>query len=335
MNLFARILSHGFALVVVALLAIGLIYRGELFPEYHLPDALSLGHKPDDSATHHKPVTDQATVTEPVQPADVAADVTTPPEPEFMPSVAIDRGMPEPATTGGLTAGEQTEAAESEAAAGPPPTEKAEEPAVAADTAAAQQEIQESIPPAAETQDVAPRPAAGEADIATQEPEVGIPVGAEAPEPEVAGSVAEGVAEVAAPAATTFQTEAGTESTVADVQAAASHAHATPAVTPYRVLAAAREAYWLRDYAAAEQKYQELIALDPGNPDGYGELGNMYFSQGDWEKASAAYYEAGTRLAAQGMYERARQLVEVIRGLNGGQAGDLEQQIDAAESAVR
>lgn len=115
-----------------------------------------------------------------------------------------------------------------------------------------------------------------------------------------------------------------------DVEAAGT---ATPAATEagiYRLLAAAREAYWLRDYALAEQKYRELIALQPGNPDGYGELGNMYFSQGDWEQAAAAYYEAGVRLADEGYSREAEQMVEVIRGLNGPQAGDLEQRLRSA-----
>ena len=158
-----------------------------------------------------------------------------------------------------------------------------------------------------------------------------------APEPAARAAIDTAAPEpaVAATVATPLPDDAGDAGTVEpDVPPSPVPARKTPAVTPYRVLAAAREAYWLRDYAAAEQKYQELIALEPGNPDGYGELGNMYFSQGDWDKASASYYEAGTRLAAQGMYDRARQLVEVIRGLNGEQAGDLEQQINAAESTT-
>ena len=50
MNLFARILSHGFALLVVALLAIGLIYRGELFPDMELPAFLALDETRKDEA---------------------------------------------------------------------------------------------------------------------------------------------------------------------------------------------------------------------------------------------------------------------------------------------
>ncbi len=100
-----------------------------------------------------------------------------------------------------------------------------------------------------------------------------------------------------------------------------------PAESPYRLLAAAREAYWLRDYATAEEKYQAMIDLDPSNPDGFGELGNMYFSQGKWELASATYFEAGKRLADEGLLEQARQLVDVLKGLQGPQAKALEKYI--------
>jgi len=101
---------------------------------------------------------------------------------------------------------------------------------------------------------------------------------------------------------------------------------------PYQLLAAAREAYWLRDYELAEGQYRKLIELQPDNPDGYGELGNMYFSQGSWEEAASAYYEAGTRLLKDGLLVQAQQLVDVIRGLNGSQADDLAKQVDAAQA---
>ena len=74
--------------------------------------------------------------------------------------------------------------------------------------------------------------------------------------------------------------------------------------------------------------------MDPDNPDGYGELGNMYFSQGQWEEAASAYYEAGVRLIRQGLLDQAEELVAVIRGLNGGHADDLEQKIKEARSAA-
>ena len=60
----------------------------------------------------------------------------------------------------------------------------------------------------------------------------------------------------------------------------------------------------------------------------------MYFSQGKWDESAAAYYQAGTRLLAEGLVQQARQMVEVIRGLNGPQADDLEAQIDAAPAST-
>ncbi len=64
MNLFARILSHGFALVVVAILALGLIYRGDLFPDLELPEFLVFESSTDsDSDT----ASDAASGEQPVQ----------------------------------------------------------------------------------------------------------------------------------------------------------------------------------------------------------------------------------------------------------------------------
>jgi len=129
----------------------------------------------------------------------------------------------------------------------------------------------------------------------------------------------------------------------ADMATSTSSATATPtAATPtasdeesaYSILAAAREAYWLRDFETAEQRYKALIELEPDNPDGYGELGNMYFSQGKWDEAASAYYNAGVRLLNDGLVVQARQMVEVIRGLNGKQAGELDAMISAGSSAT-
>jgi tetratricopeptide (TPR) repeat protein len=115
---------------------------------------------------------------------------------------------------------------------------------------------------------------------------------------------------------------------------AAAPADSTPQEKAYQLLADAREAYWLRDYDIAESKYMDLTRVDPDNPDGYGELGNMYFSQGQWEQAASAYYEAGVRLVGQGLLDQAEELVAVIRGLNGEHADDLERKIKEARSAA-
>jgi hypothetical protein len=331
MNLFARIVSHGFALAVVALLALGLVYRGELFPEWELPGFLALGDRT---------AAEQATgvAPPPVKVTGAETSVTEQPATEAMTGPAATEAVtPPPAGTG---TGEPTVEAAGTATGTALTETQTEEPAAGA--AAPATTTSEPVEPEAAPVEEEARPAepapvavAEQAPVTTgQMPTGDIDVGTAA-----AGRAGEtqpaDETTAAEPASTTDETMSSAGTASGEPAAAADTTPAaTAAVTPYRVLAAAREAYWLRDYAVAEQKYQELIALDPDNPDGYGELGNMYFSQGDWEKAAATYYEAGTRLAAQGMYDRARQLVEVIRGLNGEQADELEQQIGDAESAA-
>lgn len=304
MNLFARILSHGFALVVVALLALGLIYRGELFPEWELPEFLSLGHKP--AAVTAQP--------EQVTPPPVAAEVATgeTSAPETAASAPAEPLASEAAATAVTGLAEMHEAQP-----GGTGTEEAAGTAGVVETPATAEGGSEATPGTVPEQVTPAARETAAAEAVTEDM-----TGGEPPQPEMTASET-------APAASVDTGEPAPSAESAPVTV-----HKAAAVTPYQLLAAAREAYWLRDYAVAEQKYQELIALDPDNPDGYGELGNMYFSQGDWDKASGSYYEAGTRLVAEGMLDRARQLVEVIRGLNGSQADDLEQRIAAAESAT-
>lgn len=284
MKLFARILSHGFALIIVALLALGLMYRGKLFPEWELPDFLTF-----DTAE------EQATGT-------VAGDV--------------QRTEPE--------AGAEQAAPEAPAAAvtGAAPGVVADEPAAALSEAAEQ---------AAEAPLAAQQPAAAAApaESAAQLPEA--PVPEQAPPPaEPAAPAAETPAAAAEAPAAEPEAPAAQPAPVAEAPQPAPVVPPASEASAYRILAAAREAYWLRDYAQAEQQYRELIALQPANPDGYGELGNMFFSQGNWEQAAAMYYEAGVRLVDEGYLREAQQMVEVIRGLNSPQAGDLEQKIQSA-----
>jgi len=118
----------------------------------------------------------------------------------------------------------------------------------------------------------------------------------------------------------------------APVEPRAPASAAPEGASTYQILAAAREAYWLRDYQTAENKYRQLTVMEPDNPDGYGELGNMYFSQGMWEQAASAYFEAGVRLVEEGQLEQAQQLVHVIRGLDGTQADELNKLVAAAQA---
>ena len=363
MSLFARIVSHGFALAIVALLAIGLIYRGELFPDMELPaflqverlakdsretpvdpgsdaqpaqaavelatgerDAVAAGESPDTTAAATDSMAETAdsggaAITRPAAPpADVPppADIPPPqadvPPPADMPPPQAD--VPPPVTTS--------------------PGESGAAPAVKGEAAVTGGQVTRSsdavVPPAVGTSGQAP--VAAEAPAAST-PATAAPVAAgQADEavradtdltPGVQPSAVGGVA-ASAPAAVTG-------SAATQEPAAAPSAAVAQAESPYKLLAAAREAYWLRDYATAEQKYQAMIDLDPQNPDGYGELGNMYFSQGKWDRAAEVYFEAGKRLADEGLFTESRQIVDVLRGLQGPQADELEQYIAAKAGA--
>lgn len=350
MSLFARILSHGFGLVVVVMLGLGLIYRGDLFPGMELPEFLAYERAADsaaggvsgsvtrgetvsaDDAQAPGSVDQQETTDEtgsvPDTPAKTVDSTTVPP------MTAPNDGAPV-SPVEGSTLAPATAADDVTASDGGDVKEEAEADAVIQEIPAAAPAADQSAATDSQTR-AAPPP----------------PVAAPPPPPPVAAPVAPaGGSDLATPPATTkvikrdLAGQAGTTagsasaaagqadtaadlgSTTIDQPAETARATGKPAESPYRLLAAAREAYWLRDYDTAEQKYRAMIDLDPTNPDGFGELGNMYFSQGKWELASATYFEAGKRLADEGLLEQARQLVDVLKGLQGSQAKALEKYI--------
>ena len=360
MDNLARIISHGFAVVVVILLGIGFIYRGELFPDLELPDFLvpSSGKMADAGDHGDMPragidVTQETTAQEPVAAASA---------PEETSAAAPEARVESPAAAAAGVAGEEIVAN--------PEVQDAAETGMVTETVvetlqAPAEEI--SSPPAEEGSGTDEAAAPGETGSAVTagampppvspeetpvEPQVAVPDAAAdaqpaavpeetssesgtAPETDSPASVAAPDEEPAPPAET-----AAPESppvTATEVQPDVSGAaQSTPASTgevkPYELLAAAREAFWLHNYDDAEKNYRALTELEPQNPDGFGELGNMYFSQGRWEEAAAAYFEAGTRLISEGRLDAARELVNVIRGLNGQQADELNTLITSAES---
>jgi len=91
------------------------------------------------------------------------------------------------------------------------------------------------------------------------------------------------------------------------------------------VLIDARNAFNKGNISASEKLYIELTLLEQDNPDAFGELGNVYYSQGKWEQAGQAYYEAAVRLIAEGNYNQVSYLQRVISGLNAEHADKLSQ----------
>ena len=306
---------------------VGLIYRGKLFPEWELPDFLTLGSTPDEAAEVASGDVKRATEVD---------------EPSEVPVVAEPRETPAPGEDVTATA-DETVADDDSAAVEPAPvpeqptTESSEYVTEMADVSADTDEsVADAVPAPEEPAMAVAEPAiveqeAGEPDTGAVQETPEEPAPAAATEQAEEPAPAEATEPAGEPAPAEATEPAGEPAPAAVTEPAEEAASTAPDTTPYRVLAAAREAYWLRDYGRAEKMYQDLIAMEPDNPDGYGELGNMYFSQGNWEGASAAYYDAGTRLADQGFLSEARQLVDVIRGLKGTQADSLEQKIQSLE----
>lgn len=77
----------------------------------------------------------------------------------------------------------------------------------------------------------------------------------------------------------------------------------------------------------AIDRYQALAKLDPANPNVFGELGNVYYSQGKWKDAGKAYYEAAIRLLQLGDIAQVEYLYRVIQGLDEDSAAKLKQRL--------
>ena len=340
MNILARILSHGFAIAVVAILAVVYIYRGELFPGMELPAFLYPGtpapteaEAPAAAVDREQPAAELAPAEETGEPAREHAEDTITRQP-------LARGEQPPADTG---TGPAAVREPQEAAPGEPSAEiTGEEPGTMAVPGEAPAETAGEEPRAALDASQPEVPAVTSVDSLQQEPPVpaqAMPVEQEATADVTAPATPRAPAEPGQPVedaqVTAAEAVADTPTTPADIIAPtlpAADASAQPGATDnsYQLLATAREAFWMHNYAEAETNYRDLIALDPDNPDGYGELGNMYFTRGNWEQAADAYFNAGKRLILAGRFEQAEVLVEVIRGLNGKQADELAALLKAA-----
>jgi len=86
----------------------------------------------------------------------------------------------------------------------------------------------------------------------------------------------------------------------------------------------ARQAFQAGDPGKAIVLYQELSELNPGNPNVFGELGNVYYSLGKWKQAGSAYFEAASLLLDQGHTRQVQYLYRVIQGLDQESAEKLK-----------
>ncbi|MCW8855620.1 MAG: hypothetical protein OQK72_13040 [Gammaproteobacteria bacterium] len=94
-----------------------------------------------------------------------------------------------------------------------------------------------------------------------------------------------------------------------------------------KMLFMARQSFWNGNAQASEKLYLDLVGLEDGDPDIYGELGNVYYAQGKWKQAGKAYYEAAVRLLALKQDSQVSYLLRVIQGLDMESADKLRHKI--------
>jgi hypothetical protein len=92
-------------------------------------------------------------------------------------------------------------------------------------------------------------------------------------------------------------------------------------------IAQARETFWHRDMPGALQAYRSLVEAFPEQPDGWGELGNLYLTLGQRSVAADAYYHAVSLLIDEGETVRARHLLRMLYGLDSVKASELEKRL--------
>ena len=77
-------------------------------------------------------------------------------------------------------------------------------------------------------------------------------------------------------------------------------------------IAQARQAVTERNYKVAIKAYERFLQQNPGNIDGWGELGNVQLLAGQQQHSAQSYYEAATRLIDQGRIGEVYSLMPII-----------------------
>jgi tetratricopeptide (TPR) repeat protein len=120
-------------------------------------------------------------------------------------------------------------------------------------------------------------------------------------------------------------TEAGHGvATVEHLNADATHAN----------LAEARQAFADGDVKEAVAGYKAYLAANPADADAHGELGNVYYFNGQVGEAARAYYAASLYLLSEGRRDEAGALVPAIRIGAPALASELQNRIDASAAAA-
>jgi len=84
----------------------------------------------------------------------------------------------------------------------------------------------------------------------------------------------------------------------------------------FETIMMARRAYWAGDFDASEQAYLQLIDRHPDEVELYGEVGNVYYAQGKWARAAAAYAQVVRQLYGTGQFAQAEYMLQIVTSLD-------------------
>lgn len=130
---------------------------------------------------------------------------------------------------------------------------------------------------------------------------------------------AAGEAEPTSPVASTVPADASADHAAAD---------------PLALWEEARRAAWEGNNDKAIAQYRSLIALQPGNFDAFGEMGNVLLRKGDREAAVDAYYQAAMLLSKAGYPQGAWRVLDIVAHLDQKKAQELYQAIRSQQLGV-
>lgn len=99
----------------------------------------------------------------------------------------------------------------------------------------------------------------------------------------------------------------------------------------FQIINNARHAFWQGQHDVAITRYEQAILHLPASVEAYGELGNVYYSMGQWDKSGENLYQAAIRLVDVGQIQRAQYLLSVISGLKPARVKDLEKKLSDKE----
>ncbi len=184
-----------------------------------------------------------------------------------------------------------------------------------------------------------PRPAPGAAPVFAPPPgENGVPEGAQMPPSTPPQAAPAPALQSPTPPAQTLpiqalptQIPAPTPLQAPSAPAAPAPAQTTPKDGLEPQLAAARSAYWQGDVEAAIARYRDLLAQYPDNEALHGELGNIYYMNGEWLEAATQYEAAGMAALKAGRRQQAQMLLGILSTLDRAAAARLQQAMEGNE----